>query len=124
VICAGYRGYMIKEYFDNYILRVEDVPLAVDFRWRPGDSSSHVSVRSTSWVGVEVALDGERERGEAAVADDLPKLPFGFEHSGGSPAQAHVARLPALDVARGASDRSRSSTRMGWWIAAFASAIP
>ncbi len=26
----------------------EDVPLAVEFRWRPGDGSSHTSVRSTS----------------------------------------------------------------------------
>src|SRR6266498_3263974 len=56
------------------------------------------------FVMLEVVLDGERELGEVAVADDLPKLPFGFEHAGGGPAQAHVARLPALDVARGAAD--------------------
>jgi hypothetical protein len=27
----------------------EDVPRAVDFRWRPGGGSSHASVSSTSW---------------------------------------------------------------------------
>jgi len=35
------------------------------------------------------------------VADDLSELAFGFEHPGGGPAQAHVAVLPALDVAAG-----------------------
>ena len=29
---------------------------------------------------------------------------LGFEHAGGGPAQAHVAVLPALDVAAGAAD--------------------
>ena len=31
---------------------------------------------------VVVALDRDEEGGEVAVADDLPELPFGFEHAG------------------------------------------
>src|SRR3990172_1681041 len=51
-----------------------------------------------------VAFDRDDEGGEVAVADDLPKLPFGFEHAGGGPAERHLARRPALDVALGAAD--------------------
>jgi hypothetical protein len=32
---------------------------------------------------VVVAFDRDDEGGEVAVADDLPKLPFGFQHAGG-----------------------------------------
>src|SRR6266567_9147418 len=53
---------------------------------------------------VVVAFDRDDESGEVAVADDLPKLPFGFEHAGGGPAQRHLARGPALHVALGAAD--------------------
>ena len=52
----------------------------------------------------ELPLDSEGELGEIAVADHLAELPFGFEHPGCGPAQAHVAGLPALDVAGGAAD--------------------
>src|SRR5205807_175795 len=48
--------------------------------------------------------DRDDERGEVAVADDASKLPFGFEHAGGGPAQRHLAGRPALDVALGAAD--------------------
>src|SRR3989442_12532048 len=51
-----------------------------------------------------VVFDRDDERGEVAVADDLPKLPFGFEHAGGGPARRHFTRGPALDVALGAAD--------------------
>src|SRR6266542_3126668 len=50
-----------------------------------------------------VAFDRDDERGEVAVADDLPKLPFGFEHAGGGPADRHLARRPALHVALSAA---------------------
>ncbi len=53
---------------------------------------------------VEVVLDRDDEFGEVAVADDSPKLSLGFEHAGGGPAQRHLARGPALDVALGAAD--------------------
>jgi hypothetical protein len=51
----------------------------------------------------DVCFDGERERGEVGVADDLAELALGFEHPGGRPAQAHVAvcqRLTLRLVAR------------------------
>src|SRR6059036_2303257 len=53
---------------------------------------------------VVVAFDRDDQGGEVAVADDLPKLAFGFEHAGGGPAQRHLARRPALHVALGAAD--------------------
>src|SRR3954452_6164689 len=52
----------------------------------------------------DVAFDGDGELGEVAVTDDLAELRLGFEHAGGGPAQAHVAVLPALDVAADAPD--------------------
>src|SRR4029450_546346 len=39
------------------------------------------------------------------MTDDATELAFGFEHPGGGPAKAHVAGLPALDVAADAADR-------------------
>src|SRR6266511_3527477 len=53
---------------------------------------------------IVVAFDRDDEGGEVAVADDLPKLPFGFEHAGGGPAQRHLARGPALHVVLGVAD--------------------
>src|SRR5436190_6366013 len=53
---------------------------------------------------IVVAFGCDDEGGEVAVADDLPKLPFGFEHAGGGPAQRHLAGGPALHVALGAAD--------------------
>jgi hypothetical protein len=49
---------------------------------------------------MEVAFNRERELGEVAVAGDATELAFRFEHAGSGPAQAHVTRLPALDVPR------------------------
>jgi hypothetical protein len=66
-----------------------------------------------SWLGVgvtalaaagEVALDRDSELGKVGVADDPSELPFGFEHPGGGPAQAHLAGAPVFDVALGAPD--------------------
>src|SRR5215210_6974595 len=50
--------------------------------------------------------------GEVLVADDLAELGFGFEHAGGRPAQAHVAVLPALDVAAGGA--ADADHRLDW----------
>src|SRR5215216_5233103 len=55
-------------------------------------------------AAVVVAFDRDDEGGEVAVADDLAKLPFRFEHAGGGPAQRHLARRPALHVVLGAAD--------------------
>src|SRR3954451_22888951 len=55
-------------------------------------------------LGGDIAFHGEGQLGEVSVADDLAELTLGFEHPGGGPAQAHVAVLPALDVARDAAN--------------------
>ena len=55
-------------------------------------------------VTVELALGGEGELGQLAVADDAPELTLGFEHPCRRPAQRHLARLPALDVTARAPD--------------------
>ena len=55
-------------------------------------------------VTVGVTLDRYHELGEVAVADDPPELLLGDEHPGGGPALAHVAVLPALDVALRVAD--------------------
>jgi hypothetical protein len=51
-----------------------------------------------------VVFDRDDERGEVAVADNLPELAFGFEHVCGGSAQRHLARGPAFDVELGAAD--------------------
>src|SRR4051812_20872580 len=55
-------------------------------------------------LGDDVAFHGEGELGEVGVADDRAELALGCEHAGGRPPEAHVAVLPALDVAAGAAD--------------------
>ncbi|MDQ6849801.1 MAG: hypothetical protein M3070_07455 [Actinomycetota bacterium] len=65
-------------------------------------------------------FDRGHELGEVAVADDPAELLLGLEHPGGGPALAHVAVLPALDVALGVADdldhrldRVRRGQRLG-----------
>src|SRR6266853_6852032 len=81
---------------------------AVPVCWSGAEDDSGLLGWGASRVGVTalvvVAFDRDDEGGEVAVADDLPKLLFGFEHAGGGPAQRHLARGPALDVALGAAD--------------------
>jgi len=52
-----------------------------------------------------VAFDRDDEGGEFAVADDLPKLPFGFEHAGGGPSERHFVWVPETAI-RAISDQS------------------
>ncbi len=66
-----------------------------------------------------IALDGDGERRELGVADHAAERLLGLEHPGGRPAQAHVAVLPALDVAAGGAadadhrlDRVRRGQRL------------
>ena len=53
---------------------------------------------AASWTGegtvvwAKAVFDREGEGGEIVVADDTPKLSFGFEYAGGRPAQRHLAR--------------------------------
>ena len=71
----------------------EVVRIVVEFRrrslgWRsdgngPGDLLTGVVLRGGE---KGVALDGDDELGEVAVADDAPELLLGDEHAGGGPA--------------------------------------
>ena len=51
-----------------------------------------------------MALDRGHELGEVGSADDPLEPLLGDEHARGGPALAHVALLPALDVALGVAD--------------------
>jgi hypothetical protein len=53
---------------------------------------------------VQLTFEGERELGEVGMADDVTELALSFEHPGGGPREAHISRLPALDIAAGAPD--------------------
>jgi hypothetical protein len=57
-----------------------------------------------AFEGEVMVFDRGHERREVAVADDPSELLLGLEHPGGGPALAHVAVLPALDVALGVAD--------------------
>jgi hypothetical protein len=60
------------------------------------DDDSGLLGWDVSWVSLMVvALDRDEEGGEVALADDLPELPFGFEHAGGGPAERHLPRARA-----------------------------
>jgi hypothetical protein len=49
-------------------------------------------------VGRDVALDGEGELGEVALADDLAETLLGFEHPNGGLARAHVPDCQRLTL--------------------------
>src|SRR5437588_5429086 len=60
-----------------------------------GEGSGHLLGRGG--VSVQLTFDCERESGEIGVADDATELALGFEHPGGGPAQAHLARFSIID---------------------------
>jgi hypothetical protein len=91
----------------------EVVPFAVEVLVVAGCDGLHAEGCGCLLVGCgvnggalrcEVAFDGEGELREVGVADDLAELGLGLEHPCSGPAQAHVAGLPVLYVARGAAD--------------------
>ena len=46
-----------------------------------------------------VRLKGDHKLGHLTVALESPEAPFGFQGTGGAPAQDHAAALPSLDAA-------------------------
>ena len=54
IVCLGYRGYMVKEYFANYVLHRSDVTVDLD-----GNSIEYHSHESEPWR-VTLAETGER----------------------------------------------------------------
>jgi glucose-1-phosphate cytidylyltransferase len=73
IICAGYKGYMIKEYFVNYSLHMSDI--TVDLR---NNSSEFHQVRVEPWrvtildTGDETLTGGRLLRARAFLEDDEP----------------------------------------------------
>lgn len=80
IICLGYKGYVIKEYFANYFLHMSDVTFHMD--------TNRIQVhcqRAEPWVvtlidtGTEVQTGGRLKR----VADYLDDEPFCFTYGDG-----------------------------------------
>lgn len=71
VICCGYRGYMIKEYFANYRLHMSDVTVE-----RAGDELTFSRNQGEDWrvklidTGQETMTGGRIRRVAAEVADE------------------------------------------------------
>src|SRR4051812_19266005 len=84
----------------QFVRSVTNIPWRGSLSWLSGSRCE----LSGAVDGDRVAFDGDHERGEVAVADDSAELLFGDEHAGGGPALAHVAALPAFDVALGVAD--------------------
>src|SRR5690606_24257029 len=77
VVCLGYRGYMIKEYFANYVLHSSDVTIDA----RSGEITYHNSIaepwRVTLVETGEATLTGGRLKRVAAYLGDRSCLTYG-----------------------------------------------
>jgi len=77
VVCLGYRGYMIKEYFANYVLHSSDVTIDA----RSGEITYHNSIaepwRVTLVETGEATLTGGRLKRVAAYLGDRFCLTYG-----------------------------------------------
>ncbi len=86
-------------------LEIDSVPVGnVFFAVEIGQRHVMVSggCRASFNVPVEsgiVRLKGDHKLGHLAVALESPEAPFGFQGTGGAPAQDHAAALPSLDAA-------------------------
>ena len=80
VICLGYKGYMIKEYFANYALHMSDVT----FRMDSGEVVVH-SKRAEPWTVtlVETGLNTQTGGRLRNVASYLGDEPFCFTYGDG-----------------------------------------
>lgn len=81
IICAGYRGFMIKEYFANYVLHNADISVDMSTRevsyLRPAMESWRVTIIDTG----DSTQTGGRLRRVAAHLD--PNEPFYFTYGDG-----------------------------------------
>lgn len=80
VICCGYRGYMIKEYFANYFLHTSDVTFDLKVNRRKVHQNSAEPWRVTLVDTGEHTMTGGRLK---AVADYLERGPFVFTYGDG-----------------------------------------
>lgn len=73
IVCAGYRGYVIKEYFANYFLHTSDVTFDV-----AANSMEIIEKRSEAWkisvvdTGDETMTGGRLRRVGHLLSDDEP----------------------------------------------------
>jgi glucose-1-phosphate cytidylyltransferase len=98
IICLGYRGYMIKEFFANYLLHNSDVTIDA----RTGEIEYH-QVSAEPWRVTlvetgEATMTGGRLRRVAAYLD--PAEPFCLTYGDGV-ADVDISRLIAFHKAHG-----------------------
>jgi len=109
IICLGYKGYVIKEYFSNYFLHMSDVTLTLD-----ADARVVHQAKAESWrvtlvdTGLETMTGGRIKRvasylgdndfcmtyGDAVSTVDIRKL-MSFHRSHGCAATITAVRPPA-----------------------------
>ena len=68
IICCGYKGYLIKEYFANYFLHMSDVT----FDMRENQTQVHQSVAEPWQVTLVDTGENRRHRGTAAEGGAVP----------------------------------------------------
>lgn len=93
IICCGYKGYVIKEYFSNYFLHMSDVT----FNMR--DNTMHVhNSKSEDWQVTLVDTGDNTQTGGrlARVADYLKNEPFFHFTYGDGVADVNLGELTAF----------------------------
>src|SRR5437868_11838119 len=78
VVCAGYRGYMIKEYFANYVLHMSDVTIDLS-----SDVITKHATEAEPWkvtivdTGTETMTGGRLKRVSDYVGDGTFFMTYG-----------------------------------------------
>ena len=138
VLCLGYKGAMIKEYFLNYHSMVNDCAVTVGQQTRPSvrflnEADDHFTVTLAD-TGAETMTGGRLKRVERYIADDTFMLTYGdgvadvnirellaFHHAHGRLATVTAIQPPSrfglLDIsADGAVERFREKPVTDEWI--------
>lgn len=78
VICLGYRGYMIKEYFSHYMLHMSDVTISlVDNRTTIHSSASEPWTITLVDTGAETMTGGRLKRIQPYVGNETFMMTYG-----------------------------------------------
>jgi glucose-1-phosphate cytidylyltransferase len=78
IICLGYKGYMVKEYFANYMLHVSDIVLEFN-----SNSMQYVEKRAEPWrvslidTGEQTMTGGRLKRVQKYIGDEPFCLTYG-----------------------------------------------
>ncbi len=126
VVCLGYKGYVIKEYFSNYFLHMSDVT----FDMRDNSMTVHQNA-AEPWrvtlvdTGADTQTGGRLKRVREYIHDETFMLAYGDGVS-----NVDIAKLVEFHRAHGKLRRSRPSSRSadsdhsisrttrssaGWW---------